>query len=82
MEYYIQAQGQHEKKTWRQPCRDSRNSRCIDVLVLMRKFSFPSHLDVCVPRCPEQVGDPGPAHCSGDGLAGRLDTGQQLGEVT
>ena len=48
----------------------------------MRKFSFPSHLDVCVPRGPEQVGDPGPAHCSGDGLAGGLDTGQQLGEVT
>ena len=41
-----------------------------------------SHLDIGVPRGPEQVGDPGPAHRGGHGLAGGLDAGQQLGEVT
>ena len=41
-----------------------------------------SDLDICVPRGPEQVGDASPAHCSGYGFAGRLDTGEQLGEVT
>ena len=41
-----------------------------------------SDLDICVPRGPEQVGDAGPAHRSGHGLAGGLDAGQELGEVT
>ena len=41
-----------------------------------------SDLDICVPRGPEQVGDAGPAHRSGHGLAGGLDAGQELGEIT
>ena len=42
----------------------------------------PPDLDIGVPRCPEQVGDPGPAHRGGHGLAGGLDAGEQLGQIT
>ena len=44
---------------------------------MIRLFAFfLSHLDVCVPRGPEEVGDAGPAHRGGHGLAGGLDAGQ------
>ena len=51
-------------------------------LLDVKLVSFLSDLDICVPRGTEQVGDASPAHCSGHGLAGRLNTGEQLGEVT
>ena len=43
---------------------------------------FLPNLNIGVPRGPEEVGDAGPAHRGGHGLAGGLDAGQQLGEVT
>ena len=46
----------------------------------MRKFNFPSHLDIGVPRGPEQVGDAGPAHRSGHGLASGLTREQRTSD--
>ena len=41
-----------------------------------------SDLDIGVPRRSEQVGDTRSAHRGGDSLAGGLNAGQQLGQVT